>query len=66
MTMKLPRSAGKAIVAEQANRRLRRLYFWGNDLAASDDRAVPPATEQGLDSLGFALMDSHGTLRATS
>ncbi|WP_162641394.1 hypothetical protein [Streptosporangium sp. 'caverna'] len=54
--MKLLRSAGKAVVAERANRRLLR----DSGLTASNGRAVPP-----VNPFGFALMDSHRALQAT-
>ena len=64
--MKPPHSAERATVAEQANRRLRRLRFGDNGLTVSNGRAVPPATERGVNSLGFTLMNSRSVvLQAT-
>ncbi|MEV0388904.1 NADAR family protein [Nonomuraea sp. NPDC050643] len=36
---------------------------WGIGLTASDERAAAPATWQGLNLLGFALMAARGTLQ---
>jgi hypothetical protein len=60
-TMKLPHSAGKAIVVEQTNRWL----LWDNGLTVSNGRAVPPATERDMNPLGFTLVNSRSVLRAT-
>jgi predicted NAD-dependent protein-ADP-ribosyltransferase YbiA (DUF1768 family) len=61
MSDQLPRTVDEAIAAQRSGRRLRYLH-WGIGLTADDERAASPATWQGLNLLGFALMAARDAL----